>query len=80
MQDHSGLEERPQAALPGDLRPQADLGGGITGVAIAIREIGWNLWDPFLALPFHYMVGYSHIIFPSIFTLEKAINPSQMGI
>ena len=56
MQDHSGLEERPQAALPGDLRPQADLGGGITGVATAAphREIGWNLWDPFWS--FHFCI------------------------
>ena len=69
MQHHYGLEERPQAALPGDMRPQADLGGGITGVSTATphREIGWNLWDLFLALPFIYMVGYLHIIFPSIF-------------
>ena len=56
MQDHFGLEERPQAALPGDLRLQAALGGGITGVATATphKETSEILWDPFLALPILY--------------------------
>ena len=72
MQDHSGLEERPQAALPGDsrpqaalpgdLRPQADLGGVFTGR-------GSHLWDP--CWPFHLIAAGQP------FTQEQVIHPLQ---